>query len=206
MKEQFIRLITSIIAAVIIMVVHEVPKTLIYHMKEEKNKKLFPSIIKLHHFIDPIGLIFCVTSFAGFSKPYMYRIKNQKMNYILGVVGFASLFTLCVGSTMILKFVFHVQPDLYYQGGASTLTMFGIYLAYHVSIISAGMFLVNLFPIATFDMGHIVAGKSLEKFFFFLRNDYFLKITLIILILLNMPAILSVNLVEGCLTLLYSFV
>jgi len=204
MKEQLIRLITSIIAAMIIMIVHEMPKTLLYHWKEEKNKKLFPSIIKMHHFIDPIGLLLCVTSFAGFSKPYMYRIKNQKMNYLLGITGFLSLSTLCAVSIFVLKSVFHVRPDLNYPANISTLSLIGLYLVYHLAIISIGMIFVNLFPIATFDMGHIIAGKSPARFFFFIRNDYVLKITLIILIMLDIPTVLSLNFIQGCLSLLYN--
>ena len=69
---------------------------------------------------------------------------------------------------------------------------FVIYMAY----ISIGMFLINLFPIATFDMGLIIASRSSDKFYFIISNDYFIKVFLILFMLFNIFSNISVLIIN----------
>ena len=107
MKEQILGVVSAIIAGIIIMILHELPKTIVYIAMDEEAKKVpFRNVLKLHHYIDPIGLIFCVTSFAGFSKPYMYKIKERNVNRAMGITGFLSVGILFFVSRWLLKGVF----------------------------------------------------------------------------------------------------
>lgn len=63
-------------------------------------------------------------------------------------------------------------------------------------IISINMLIVNLFPVSTFDMGLLIAGRSPSKYFSIIRNDFLIKILLILSILFGIIPTLG-NLVVG---------
>ncbi len=196
MLEQLIQLILLIIASIIVMVLHELPKAIIYastyHQDNKLNKK---NVLALYQYIDPIGLIFCVTQMAGFSKPYVYRLNDKELNRKLGITGYVSLLLVFTFSILLINLM-----SLKYEGlGLDEINMAGnmffsfvIYMAY----ISIGMFLINLFPIATFDMGLIIASRSSDKFYFIISNDYFIKVFLILFMLFNIFSNISVLIIN----------
>lgn len=183
MEKHVMDLCTALVAAMIVMVAHELPKTVVYYtMDRDTKKRSLKYALRFQHYIDPVGLIFCVATHGGFSKPYMYRIKDKKLNKALGITGYLSLFLVFSLSVLALKFFFHVTTAdgaFQYDASMGMIAVIGMYLCFNLSFISLGMFLVNLFPIATFDMGNIIAGVSPVKFFEYLRKDYFMKILLI---------------------------
>lgn len=184
MKIQLIRLIASLLAGGMIMILHEFPKAFIYsRINNNRDKAHIHKIGKLHHYIDPIGLILCVTYYAGFSKPYMYRIKDKKTNMILGIAGFLSLLLIFAISMSLLRFQIGMNSDFSYSGSASILELFYQCFVFYLGLISICMFMVNLFPVSTFDMGLCIAGKSPTQYFNVIRNDYFIKVLLILVIL-----------------------
>lgn len=192
MEGQWITIATGVLAAIIVMILHELPKSIVYYyMDQSRSKRSMKYALKLHHYIDPIGVIFCLIAYGGFSKPYMYRIKDKKLNCVLGITGFASLLILFASSVTILKYVFGMS---YFNGAfqyTSTLGKFSLilmYLFFYLACFSFGMFCVNLFPIATFDMGNIIAGISPTKFFEYLRKDYTMKILLMFVLMFGIIA------------------
>lgn len=192
MDKRLIQFITAIMAAAIVMILHELPKSLLYCTKEGKlSKKSLYRILSIQHYIDPIGVVLCVTTFAGFSKPHMYRIKNKSLNKALGITGFISLAVIYLISVFVLKHVFGLNHTMEYRTSISLFEEILLYLFCNISFISFGMFLVNLFPIATFDMGNLIAGISPVKFFDYVRKDYFTKIILIFILMLGIVTDIS---------------
>jgi hypothetical protein len=192
MTIQLIRLISALIAGGLVMILHEFPKAIIYSkMNPNQDPKRKYNIYKLYHYIDPIGIILCVTNQAGFSKPYMYRIKDKKMNFILGITGFLSLLVVFAVSISVLKFVIGMNSQFNYSetDGLGMLTLQCIVV--YIALISLSMLIVNLFPISTFDMGLCIAGKSPSKYFSIIRNDYLIKMLLILVILFQVVTSIS---------------
>ncbi len=192
MKTQLIRILAAFISGSLVMILHEFPKAILFYMinptKDKKDKKI---IFQLHHYIDPIGMIFCITSMAGFSKPYMYRIKDKKTNFILGVTGFISLALVFVVSALILRFGIGMNPNFTYQVNIGMADLIFQYIMVYMALLSLSMFFVNLFPVSTFDMGLCIAGKSSNKFFSIIRNDYIIKLILFFAMLLQVMADIS---------------
>ncbi len=187
MKIQLIRLFAAFIAGGIVMILHEFPKAYIYNRlnpNQDPNRK--HNIYKLHHYIDPVGIILCITNQAGFSKPYMYRIKDKKTNLILGITGLLSLLIIFIASTAFMRFVIGINSNLNYSSTINSFELIFQFILAHIALISISMFIVNLFPISTFDMGLCIAGKSPAKYFLIIKNDYFIKIILILSIMFQL--------------------
>ncbi|MGB8453788.1 MAG: hypothetical protein WCD89_15875 [Anaerocolumna sp.] len=184
MKIQLIRLLAALIAGGIVMILHEFPKAFIYNRlnpNQDSSRKY--NIYKLHHYIDPIGIILCITNQAGFSKPYMYRIKDKKTNFILGITGLLSLLFLFIVSMAVLKFGIGINSNLNYSETINIFELIVQFILVYIALISISMFIVNLFPVSTFDMGLCIAGKSPSKYFLIIRNDYFIKMVLLLFIM-----------------------
>lgn len=186
MKQQILNIAALLLAAIIVMIFHEFPKAVLFQVIHRKEKKFDSSIFLLQHYIDPIGLLFCVMAYAGFSKPYMYRIKSRRTNTILGMTGFFSLAVLFI-TTLLLSW--NLYGGMEFISGIDSKTLHLNLFIYHfwrnVVLLSGSMFLVNLFPVSTFDMGLIIAGKSPTYFFSILQNDYIIKCLLIVMLILN---------------------
>lgn len=175
-----------LIAGCIVMILHELPKTIAFFWLE-KRKNLSKQVLKCYRHIDPVGLIFCIAGYSGFSKAYMLRAKRDQDNIILGLAGYASLAVLSILSLLCCKFGF--APVEAMSGGILFLFM----IVQYISILSMGMLVVNLFPLMAFDMGLIIAGISREKYFSILRNDYLIKMVLILCVLLGIIRTMCVN-------------
>ncbi len=200
MKEQLIGMVMSFLTGIIIMILHELPKSIIYNQLSEKKYK---GIWKLYQYIDPIGLVFCVTTFAGFSRPYMYRIKEKKINMILGITGFFSLFTIFVTSISVLRFQYaDVDVNIPLTSMNAYIRILVYLFWYFSALLSCGMILVNLFPVSTFDFGLLIAGKSPSKYFSIIRNDYIIKMVLILAVMLGLINVFSSNIVRFLVTVI----
>lgn len=187
MSAKFIDLGCAIFAGMFVMILHELPKTIVYYMSEKKeSRSSLLYALKFQHYIDPIGLILSIVAYSGFSKPYMYRIKNKKMNLKLGITGFVSLVITFIISSLILKYYFGIEfgeGGFYYLYKADLIRKTVMMFFFNVAFMSCGMFLVNLFPIATFDMGNIIAGISPVKFYEYLCKDYVMKLIFILIVI-----------------------
>lgn len=198
MKQTIIGLIATIIAACFIMIVHELSKSIVYNMRNKaQSSKTKKNIFKVQHYIDPIGLIFCITTYSGFSKPYMYRIKEKKTNLLLGITGFISLFLTFILSLFLLKMNYS-NGILVYDVTKSYdffVKYFMFSLNYSTVLLSLTMFVVNLFPISTFDMGLLIAGRSPSKYFSIIRNDSYIKMILILAIVFDIIRSISATII-----------
>lgn len=184
MKIQILKIIATFIAAAIVMILHEFPKAYAYNiLSDDKNRKNKNNIFKLHHYIDPIGMLLCITNTAGFSKPYMYRIKDKKTNLILGITGFISLLIIFSISILVVRFGLEMDANLIISALEPLHMILLKLITVYTARISICMFIVNLFPISTFNMGLCIAGKSPAKYFAIIRNDYLLKMMLLMLVI-----------------------
>ncbi len=198
--EQLIQIVAGLFATLLVMILHEVPKTLVYNRQCEKKIPL-SRIFYLPQYIDPIGLIFCVFSWAGFSKPYRYEIKIKKNATYIGFIGLLSLLLLTITSYVVYcAFYTGVKVDQILVG-MDMSSRFNYYFICYIMIISLGMFVVNLFPITAFDMGFIIAGKSLASYIRIIRADTFIKLALFIVLFTEAIPILGIRLINFLLSL-----
>ncbi|WP_455716612.1 site-2 protease family protein [Anaerosporobacter sp.] len=195
MREALLNVGAALVAGIVIMILHELPKSIIYCVRsraewkeqpnyEQRIKRAVKDIFKLWRYVDPIGLLLCVTTYSGFSKPYMYRMKDRETNKISGFVGFITLFLIAVVNIVILRMHF-IEVNL------EKLTTWYFYFFYFMAYISINMFIVNLIPITTFDMGLLVAGYSPSKYFSIIKSDHTIKMILLIAVLLGLISTIS---------------
>lgn len=195
MMDQLLQVVATILASIILMICHELTKAIVYnHMTKPNIQRGKNNIFKLYQYIDPIGLIFCITSNCGFSRPYMYRIKDKKINFCIGLAGFSVLLCLFIGSIVAFR-------TLYAPDAVIIESDFLLYLIKSFCLISCGMLIVNLFPIATFDMGLIIAGKSPMKYYSILKNDHLIKMILLLTLILGIIPVMGGNIVYLLVTL-----
>gem|GEM_PF-6754612 len=84
-----------------------------------------------------------------------------------------------------------MNPDFTYNANIGIVDLIVQYIIVYMAILSFSMFIVNLFPVSTFDMGLCIAGKSPNKFFSIIRNDYVIKLILFFAIILEIVANIS---------------
>ena len=191
----------AVLVAGIVMVLHEFPKSLFFFCcaPAEEKRKLRGKIFKLHQYIDPVGLLLSVTSCAGFSKPFMFRVRSQKKNLMMGISGFCVLIFLFLSAVYMLRTKYGLVALQVDEIGLWQIAeqLFWIYLA----ILSGSMFLVNLFPVSVFDMGLLIAGTSASRYFRIVQMDTVIKIILLLAIALDIIRYFTVCGVEGLLAL-----
>ena len=196
MKLQLLEVAISILVAVLLMILHEFPKAFLYSLMTslEGRRQPWRRVFCLHNYIDPIGVILSVVSYAGFSKPYMYRIQSSKKNLLLSIVGFFSLAGIFFVSVWNLK-CFCQLSELQITGiGIKNIAiqLFWIYMA----VLSASMFFLNLFPVSVFDMGLFIAGISARHYLGIIKNDIWIKIVLLFAISVGVVRYFSFGLVR----------
>lgn len=179
MKLKILELVVSVFVILLLMVFHEFPKTLCYYLmsNKEDRRRCISKMYHINQYIDSIGVILGVVAYAGFSKPYMYRIQNPKKNILLGSVGIVTLLGIFSVSVFVLKYEICMM-DLTITGQGwqeMVIQLFWIYMA----VLSGGMLLVNLFPVSVFDMGLLIAGCSPRHYWGIIKNDVFIKIILL---------------------------
>ena len=189
MKEILLEWGICIIAACVLMILHELTKSLVYLGMQRRAgsvKKYTHSVWAVHRYLDPVGIILAITSGVSFSRPFMFRIRDRKMNRVLGFAGFLVLLVAFISSILALRF--HVFGVVRMQTPESAdlfpkiVTLFIQYIA----ILSFGMFVTNLFPISTFDMGLVIAGFSAQKYLSIIKMDAIIKIIFIVALLFDL--------------------
>ena len=186
MKEIALEILLCIIAASVIMVIHELIKSIVYLCVRKVQKQPAShnnSILALWRYIDPLGILLSVTSFVPFSKPHLFRIRDKKTNMILGITGFSVIILLFVLSTAVLKTGCLGMDRLFSSGGikAHVVSLFWQYMA----VLSSGMFIANMFPISTFDMGLIIAGISAKYYLSIIKADSLIKLVFILALMFD---------------------
>lgn len=198
--EHLIQLVASLFAALLIMIIHEIPKTLAYNARSDKKIPL-SKVFYLPQYIDPIGLIFCVFSLAGFSKPYRYEFKDKKNAIYIGLIGLLSLMLCTILAYVAYRFFYtNVGVDELLTN-MNIFHRFDYYFVCHFLLISFSMFIVNLFPVSAFDMGLIIAGTSIQKFIRIIRMDTLVKLALAVVLFTEAIPLLGIKLVNLLLSL-----
>lgn len=186
-----------IVSAVIVMILHELPKSIVYCARN-KSADHNHTIWKVWHYIDPVGLVFSLTNYSGFSKSYMFRVRSKTTNVWLGVTGYLSLIVMFITGILVLRCRYGGLSGIQ-ELGTGEFSFFyytGCVFWQCFCLNSMGMLLVNLFPISTFDMGLLVAGAFPSKYMALLQSDVMYKIAVILLIVLDVFRYLSVWLTQ----------
>ncbi len=201
MRVQLLEISMAVAAAIVVMIAHELPKAVLFlaTTKAADRKRIAKHACVLYHYIDPIGLVLSVVSYAGFSKPLMLRVRSQKKNFAMGVIGLIMLVFIFVTAVSYLKIHYQMQQLDITVVGATKIAeqLFFIYLA----VLSGSMFLVNLFPVSVFDMGLLIAGVSARNYLNIIKNDTFVKGILIFAIAIGMIRFFSFEAVNMLLAL-----
>ena len=191
MTKEFACLLATIIAACLVMILHEIPKTIVYKIKVKKEQPK----VNIFNFIDPVGLIFAITGYCGFSKPYAYHVRNKKAYLWFGYTGMITLLILFLICTFGCKYVLSPLVVANIGTGMSEYVMtFLFWIVQYMGVISIGMFFVNLFPIVPFNMGNLIAGYSTPKLLSILKNDYEIKMLYFLVMIFGIVKNFSVQL------------
>ena len=190
MKRLILEIVICLVAAVLLMVLHELFKAVIFVLLrvKENNKQIIKrrGIWKLWHYIDPVGLVLAVTCYVPVSKPFMFRIRDKKTNLIIGISGLVFLAVIFFGSVQMLHIIYGTNANAAVALNSSGNRRVGILFWQYMQMLSFDYFIVNLFPVSTFDMGHIIAGKSARIYLGIIKADTQIKLLLILTLFLNL--------------------
>lgn len=198
---RIIAVAASIIAGCIVMILHELPKSMYIYFKVKHDKVMigsmksyfvkmkFVNLFKLWEYLDPLGLLFCIVFRVGFSRSSFYKNNHNYLYYRkTGIVGFTSLIIQFLSSSLILKYVFEVNKYFTIKSDNNILCIGASYVCAYTALISLGMLITNFFPISFFNSSLFVSGiRSVAKPDV-KRNDYKY---LIILIMIYLTGIIS---------------
>lgn len=187
MKEIALEILICIIAAISLMVIHELTKSIVYLIVRKIQGQAASqnnSILALWRYIDPLGILLSVVCFVPFSKPHLFRIRDKKTNMILGITGFSILLLIYIGSIVILKTGVFGTRALFASGGfwARVVALFLQYMA----ILSFDMLIANMFPVSTFDMGLVIAGLSSRHYLQIIKADSAIKLIFILALMFDL--------------------
>ena len=185
-----LEIVICLVAAVLLMVLHELFKAVIFVLLrvKENNKQIIKhrGIWKLWRYIDPVGLVLAVTCYVPVSKPFMFRIRDKKTNLIIGISGLVFLAVISFGSVQMLHIIYGPNANAAAALNSSGNRRAGILFWQYMQMLSFDYFIVNLFPVSTFDMGHIIAGKSARIYLGIIKADTQIKLLLILTLFLNL--------------------
>lgn len=183
MKEKLLLIACTMAAAICVMVLHEFAKAFAFFCTQ-KEKGKWISIFKFHKYIDPVGLIFSLTALSSFSKPNGYSIGSKKTNIAVGFAGFGSLTLMILGGVVFFRNYFF---DFTYDGVFTPLkTRVIYYFVYYFVILAISMFIINFFPVSTFDVSILIAAYYPEKYFALIYSDMLTKGVLLVSILMGL--------------------
>jgi len=189
-KRLILEIVICLVAAVLLMVLHELFKAVIFVLLrvKENNKQIIKrrGIWKLWRYIDPVGLVLAVTCYVPVSKPFMFRIRDKKTNLIIGISGLMFLAVIFFGSVQMLHIIYGTNANAAAALNSSGNRRAGILFWQYMQMLSFDYFIVNLFPVSTFDMGHIIAGKSARIYLGIIKADTQIKLLLILTLFLNL--------------------
>ena len=190
MKRLILEIVICLVAAVLLMVLRELFKAVIFVLLrvKENNKQIIKhrGIWKLWRYIDPVGLVLAVTCYVPVSKPFMFRIRDKKTNLIIGISGLVFLAVIFFGSVQMLHIIYGTNANAAAALNSSGNRRAGILFWQYMQMLSFDYFIVNLFPVSTFDMGHIIAGKSARIYLGIIKADTQIKLLLILTLFLNL--------------------
>lgn len=188
----FVEILAVLVASAFVMIVHELLKSIAYvltgrHCQKGDGWRIF----RIFQYVDPIGWILFLTCNAGFSKPFMYRLKEKDTNAAIGLTGFLTLAVLTMAALTV--YVLKVRFIQYDDGTDfwNLLSYFIVALNGYVILFSISLFIVNLVPTITSDMALLIMAVSPKSLIPLARMDAGLKGVLLLLIILGVVGGLS---------------
>ena len=186
MIDMTINIIISILAGVIVVLVHEVSKyyfslTLLHpiHRKRKDTK------INFLKYIDPVGLIIFVFSGIGWQKPGEYnpaRFKEKEKGLlVLSLVGFAASTLLIVAMIPLAMYLYKAE------------LLFGNYIfifVYKLIYFSFALIVINLLPIPPLNMAKIIYALNPNFYFKLIQNERVIQAGFILMIAFGLLNIL----------------
>ncbi|MDA3845712.1 MAG: hypothetical protein PF505_04080 [Vallitaleaceae bacterium] len=162
----------NIVAAVIVMIIHEIPKSLTAYLVTHPiyRQNALPNT-KLRQYVDPIGLCMFVFMGIGWQKSCIYkssrfRDKEKGMLYV-AIEGLLSNIVLII----ILVPIYNITADAYVK-------LFVFKLIYF----SFGVTIINLLPVTPFDMSKVIQYFSPEVYYGLIKYERTIHIVFIIFI------------------------
>lgn len=185
--ENIIEIGAVLTASALAMILHELPKSIMYiltgrHCQPEDKRRIF----RLHQYIDPVGWILFLVCHAGCSKPYPYRLKEKDTNIAIGLTGFLSLGVMIAAGYV---FYYNIIPYLPLITGwtlTSPLLKFVAVTSWFFLYASCVLLIINLFPTTASDMFLLIIGIAPSKLIYLLKNDAMIKGLLIFAIILGL--------------------
>ena len=196
MAIKLVDLLAAILMGMAVMITQELPKSLAYlqlnPLQRMQNRK---SVYNLKQYIDPIGLIFFVTTSTGFSKPFAYRIKDKKTNRVLAIVGFASniIFALFFIGLFRAYSISLMGTSMY---EITLLQEFILRLFFLGALFNVTMFLVNLLPITPFNMSSLLASVNPSAYFRIYQYEKMFQFLMIILIIMDVFTVIGLSILS----------
>ena len=188
-------ILIKLIAGMLVMLIHEVPKSIVSHYVMHPiyraSNKINRSFLK---YIDPIGLIFFALANIGWQKPAHYNTSKyrEKENGVLAVALTGYLSNLAV---MVILVPIHINVDM-----PNYLTQFVFWMIYF----NFGMVIINLLPVPPLEMTNLLYFFSPELCFKVIKNQRMIQIVFIFLLALGIiPMMVSALFSLLNITLLY---
>lgn len=164
-----------IICAIIVVIVHEVPKSIVAHMLlhpiHKAKNKINTNVLK---YVDPIGLIMFIFSGTGWQKPAEYKITYFRDK------GKAVLSIALTGLLSNLVFMIVLIPLLRYKMNGYLLTFIIYLIKYNFSIT-----IINLLPVPPFDMSKIIYFFSPNAYFRLIQNERLIHVIFLLLLAID---------------------
>lgn len=190
----FIEVIALLLASALAMILHELPKSIVYvltgrHCQAGDRRRIF----QLNRYVDPVGWLLFLFCRAGSSRPYPYRLKEKDTNVAIGLTGFLSLGVMLMAGYTFYNLVVPKLPMIFeFISGGYWMWFFvqlGWYFIYSVIV----LFIVNLFPMMSSDIFLIIIAIWPSKLIPLMKNDSLIKGVLIICIVLGVISSLAIH-------------
>ncbi len=178
MLEFLIRIIINFLCGAIVMIAHELPKSVAAHFLTHsvfrKKRIQLPALTK---YIDPIGLIlFGFSSYGiGWQKPYDHnpnRLKDKERSLM------AIALTGQLSSLLFMLFcvpIFRLAVDM-------NLNFYLGYTLFQLIKFNMVIFIVNLLPVPPLDMSKMIYAYSPNTYFRLMQNERYIHTAFILLV------------------------
>jgi len=205
MLDLLIYILINFICGAIVMVWHELPKSLAAHfLTNAVFRKKQISLPPVSKYIDPIGLILFTFSLPGnggmnyaigWQKPYEHNPNRlvDKERSLLQIMIVGQLATILFALFMIplLKVAVTMNMSVYLQYACVKLIYFNV-----------AIFIVNLLPVPPLDMSKIIHALSPNSYFRLMQNTHYIHSAFILLIAFGYLGIFASQVANALLILL----
>lgn len=178
MIDLLIRIIMNFVCGAMVMVWHELPKSIAAHyLTHSVFRKRTISLPSPKKYIDPIGLIlFTFSPFGvGWQKPYEHspnRLKDKERSLLpIALSGQLASIVLMLFLAPIFKFLSAISANVYL-----------LYFIFQLIKFSMVLVVVNLLPVPPLDMAKMIHALSPDTYFKLIQNERYIQSAFILLV------------------------